>query len=148
MRIAATPIKNEPSILPIADSFPKSHVLFLFLNRKGDSMGVRIEPIPNSVRVRISGDVETTLSVPYEDDDRFLVALSDGTLLVGSYDEDLRCKFDVARDGAGIVRFEGEAAFVDWRVEWATISVYDANVVELSELTPMPLFPDLEDILN
>lgn len=111
-------------------------------------MGVRIEPIPNSVRVRISGDVETTLSVPYEDDDRFLVALSDGTLLVGSYDEDLRCKFDVARDGAGIVRFEGEAAFVDWRVEWATISVYDANVVELSELTPMPLFPDLEDILN
>ncbi|WP_380802257.1 hypothetical protein [Sphingobium tyrosinilyticum] len=111
-------------------------------------MGVRIEPIPNSVRVQISGDVETTLSVPYEDDDRFLVALSDGTLLVGSYDEELRCKFDVARNGAGIVRFENGAALVDWRMEWATIGVYDANVVEPPSIKPMPLFPDLDEVLH
>jgi hypothetical protein len=111
-------------------------------------MGVRIEPIPNSVRVRITGDIETTLSVPFEDDDRFLVALSDGTLLVGSYDDDLRCKFDIARDGAGFVRFESGAALVDWRVEWATIGIYDANVVELPDPKPMPLFPDLEEIMH
>jgi len=111
-------------------------------------MGVRIEPIPDSVRVKISGDIETVLSVPYEDDDRFLVGLSDGTLLVGSYDDDLRCKFDIARDGAGIVRFESGAALVDWNVEWATIGIYDANVVEPAELNPMPLFPDLEDVLH
>lgn len=35
VRIAATPIKNKPSILPIADSFPAAYVLFLFLNGKG-----------------------------------------------------------------------------------------------------------------
>lgn len=38
-------------------------------------MGVMIEPLPDSVRVKVSGDVETILSVPYEDDDRFMVAL-------------------------------------------------------------------------
>jgi hypothetical protein len=111
-------------------------------------MGVRIEPIPNSVRVRISGDIETVLSVPYEDDDRFLVGLSDGTLLMGCYDDALRCRFDVVRDGAGFIRFENGAAIVDWRVEWATIGVYDANVVELPDPKPMPLFPELEEMMH
>ena len=54
-------------------------------------MGVKIEAVPESCRLRVSGDVETVLSVPFEDDDRFLVGLSDGTLLVGSYDEELHC---------------------------------------------------------
>lgn len=111
-------------------------------------MGVRIEPIPDSVRVKISGDIETVLSVPYEDDDRFLVGLSDGTLLVGRYDENLRCRFDVARDGAGIIRFENGSAIINWKVEWATIGIYDPNVVEPPEPNPMPLFPDLEELLH
>lgn len=34
-------------------------------------MGVRVESVPESVRLRISGDVETVIAVPYEDDGRF-----------------------------------------------------------------------------
>lgn len=114
-------------------------------------MGVKIEAIPESVRLRITGDVETTLSVPYEDDDRFMVGLSDGTLLVGSYDDALCCEFDVARYGAGFVQIERGAAKIDWRrIEWATVSPYDANIVEPSDPEPMPLFPDneIEDRIN
>lgn len=50
-------------------------------------MCVSITPIPDSVRLAVSGDVETVLTVPYEEDERFLVGLSDGTLLMGHYDE-------------------------------------------------------------
>lgn len=107
-------------------------------------MGVVVEAIPQSVRVRITGDIETVLSVPYEDDDRFLVGLSDGTLLVGSYDDELHCRFDVARDGAGIVQLERGKARIDWRVEWVTISAFDANVAEPPAPAPLPLFPELE----
>lgn len=106
-------------------------------------MGVKIEAVPDSCRLRVSGDVETVLSVPFEDDDRFLVGLSDGTLLVGSYDEELHCRFDVARHGAGIVQFDRGAAIIDFRVEWATVSAFDANVVEPPVPVPLPLFPDL-----
>jgi hypothetical protein len=107
--------------------------------RKGDSaMGVVIEAIPESVRVKMSGDIDTVISVPYKDDDRFLVGLSDGTLLMGSYDDDPHCRFDVVRDGAGIVRTERGKAIIGWRVEWETVSAYDANVVEPKRISPMP----------
>jgi len=106
-------------------------------------MGIRIEAIPDSVRIRVTGDIETVLSVPYEDDDRFLVGLSDGTLLIGSYDDDLQCRFDVARERAGIIRCYEGAAQVDWRIEWATISTYDPNMVGPAAPKPMPLFLEL-----
>lgn len=38
-------------------------------------MCVLITPISESVRLRVTGDVETVLAVPYESDDRFLVGL-------------------------------------------------------------------------
>jgi hypothetical protein len=106
-------------------------------------VGVKIEAVPDSCRLRVSGDVETVLSVPFEDDDRFLVGLSDGTLLVGSYDEELHCRFDVARHGAGIVQFDRGTAIVDFRVDWATVSAFDANVVEPPAPASLPLFPEL-----
>lgn len=105
-------------------------------------MSVRVEPIPDSVRLRISGDVETVVSVPYEDEDRFMVAFSDGTLLVGSYDEDLQADFEVAREGAGFIRRDGRAVILDWSMEWATVSAFDANVVEPKMPCPLPLFPE------
>lgn len=109
-------------------------------------MGVRIEAIPDSCRIRVSGDVETVVAVPYEDSDRFMIGLSDGTLLIGNYDEALRCQFDVARYGAGFVRIEHGAAVVEWRgIEWAAVSTYDANVVAPPEPKPLPLFPDIEE---
>lgn len=108
------------------------------------AMGVKIEAIPDSVRVRITGDVETVISVPYDDDDRFRVGLSDGTLLLGSYDDDLRCRFDVARYGAGLVQIERGAAKIEWRgIEWATVSAYDANIAQPADPQQMPLFPDI-----
>lgn len=107
-------------------------------------MGVRVESVPESVRLRISGDIETLIAVPYENDGRFMIGLSDGTLLIGSYDEDRRCHFDVARYGAGIVKIKKGAAVIEWRgIEWAAVSAYDANVAKPAVPLPIPLFPDL-----
>jgi len=90
--------------------------------------------------VRVSGDVETVLTVPYDEDEQFLMGLSDGTLLMGYYDEGMQCRWEVARDGVGIVRFEGNAA----RVEWLTVATFDANVVEPGLPPAVPLFPELD----
>lgn len=74
-----------------------------------------------------------------------MIGLSDGTLLIGNYDEALRCQFDVARYGAGFVSIEHGAALVEWRgIEWAAVSTYDANVVEPPEPKSLPFFPDIE----
>lgn len=107
-------------------------------------MSVTIEPIPGSVRLRSTGDIETVLTVPYDDDDRFFIGFSDGTLLQGTYDGSLRCDWKVAKEGAGLVRFVGESVVLEWRAEWVTASVYDANVVEPQMLKALPLFPDLD----
>lgn len=107
-------------------------------------MCVMVEAIPNSVRLRVTGDIETTLTVPYDADDRFLLGFSDGTLLLGAYNDSLQCIWEVARNGAGIVRFAGDVAFLEWRAEWVTVSVYDANVVEPPVPEALPLFPDLD----
>lgn len=82
--------------------------------------------------------------MPYEDDDRFLVGLSDGTLLQGVYDDQLECRWEIARDGAGFVRRDGRSIIVDWRMEWVTISAYDPNVIEPGALPELPLFPDID----
>jgi len=107
-------------------------------------MCVSITPIPDSVRLRVTGDVETVLAVRYDEDERFLVGLSDGTLLMGYYDKAMQCRWEVARDGAGIVRFDGSAVRVEWRVEWLTIGTFDANVVEPGLPPAVPLFPELD----
>lgn len=107
-------------------------------------MSILVRPIPDSVRLRVTGDIETTLTVPYEDDDRFLVGFSDGTLLLGAYDERLNCRWEIAREGAGIVRFSDEGVRLDWRVEWATVSIYDPNVAEPPLPEALPLFPSLD----
>ena len=107
-------------------------------------MTVMIEPIPDSVRLRVTGDIHTMLTVPYDDDDRFLLGFSDGTLLMGTYSDSLQCLWQVARDRAGIVRFIGDKVVVDWRAEWVTVSIYDPNVVEPPVPDVLPLFPDLD----
>ncbi|GLJ00003.1 hypothetical protein [Sphingobium sp. BS19] len=107
-------------------------------------MGVLIEAIADSVRLRVTGDVETVLTVPYDDDDRFLVGFSDGTLLLGTYSDKLECEWEVARDGAGMVRFNNGSAIIEWHIEWVTVSVFDANVVEPAQPDVLPLFPELD----
>lgn len=107
-------------------------------------MSVTIQPVPDSVRLRVSGDVETTLTVPYEDDDRFLVGLSDGTLLQGLYDDRLECVWEIVRLGLGIVSFKGQCVKVEGHFEWATVSIFDANIVEPPLPAALPLFPELD----
>lgn len=106
-------------------------------------MAVTIEPIRGSARLRVTGDLETVLTVPFDDDDLFRLGLSDGTLLLGTYDDELRCSWEVAREGAGSVRVEARGVYVNTAVEWATASLYDANVVEPHQPSTLPLFPDL-----
>lgn len=107
-------------------------------------MAVTITPIVGEVRLRVTGDIETMLTVPYDDDDRFLLGFSDGTLLLGTYDASLRCSWEVGREGAGLVRFDGDRVMLEWRAEWVTASVYDANVIEPQVPHVLPLFPDLD----
>ena len=107
-------------------------------------MAVTIKPLPGSPRLHVSGDLETVLTVPFDDDDRFLLGLSDGTLLLGTYDDELRCSWEVAREGIGSVRVEARGVYVNTSVEWVTASLYDANVVEPHQPQPLPLFPDLD----
>lgn len=122
-RIAATPSKNDPSMMTIAISFPFLHVPHLFSCRKGDSaMSVMIEAITGIAKLQVTGDIEAILTVPFEDDDRFLVGLSDGTLLLGTYDDLLRCRWQVLQDGAGIMRIGDRAVTLEWRAEWITAS--------------------------
>ena len=107
-------------------------------------MAVTIEPIPSSVQLRVMGDIETVLTVPYADDDRFLLGLSDGTLLLATYDEALRCSWVVAREGAGLVRFDGERLALEGHAEWVTVSVYDATMIVSRVPEALPLFPNLD----
>nr|WP_232366611.1 hypothetical protein [Alteripontixanthobacter muriae] len=103
-----------------------------------------IEPVPGSVSLRVTGDVETLLTVPFDDNDRFLLGLSDGTLLLGTYDEDLRCGWKLSRQGAGAVRFIAGSVTINAPVEWAIASIYDPNVVEPQLPRVLPLFPHLD----
>lgn len=100
-------------------------------------MAIQIDGIAGSVKMHVTGDLETVLTVPHDEDERFLVALSDGTLLLGTCDENLAYTWSVARNGAGIVHVAMGSVTIEWNVEWVTISVYDPNVIE----------PELSDTL-
>lgn len=109
-------------------------------------MAITIQPIPASTRLQVSGDLETVLHVPFDDDDRFFVGVNDGTLLLGIYNEELRCSWTIAREGAGLVKFEGDIVTVEWAVEWVTAGLYDANLIPSVSHAPLPLFPDLDQL--
>lgn len=91
-------------------------------------------------RLSITGDVEMELRVPYDgDEDRFHLAISDGTLIAGEYDpEGDHFHYQVEIEGAGITRIAGDTVTVDWRPEWVTIGVYQP--VPTRGLEPLPLF--------
>ena len=107
-------------------------------------MSVVIQPVPDSVALLVTGDITTRLTVPYDDDDRFLLGFSDGTLLIGTYNETLECGWEVAREGAGLVRLVDDLVVLEWPAEWVTVSVYDDNVVKPKLPCEMPLFPDVD----
>lgn len=80
------------------------------------------------------------LHVPVDShEDRFHLAISDGTLITGGYaPEDDRFNYQVEVERANITRIAGNAMIVDWRPEWVTIGVYQP--VPPRAIEPFPLF--------
>ena len=107
-------------------------------------MSVTILPVPSYPRLQVSGDIEAILHVPFDDDDRFLVGVSDGTLLLGTYDEQLRCTWSVAREGAAIVRIEGECIDLHWSVEWINVGLFSSATIDRPGPAPLPLFSEVD----
>ncbi|GLJ00163.1 hypothetical protein Sbs19_39800 [Sphingobium sp. BS19] len=52
-------------------------------------MRLLIETIADSVRLGVKGDIETKLTVHYDDHDRFFMGFSDGTLVLDTYKDTL-----------------------------------------------------------
>ena len=102
-------------------------------------MSITITPL-SPERLGITGDVEMELRVPFDgDEDRFHLAISDGTLIAGEYDpEGDHFHYQVEIEGAGITRIAGDTVTVDWRPEWVTIGVYQP--VTARGVEPLPLF--------
>lgn len=104
-------------------------------------MSITIVPLAPD-RLRVAGDLDAELRVPFDgDEDRFHVAVSDGTLIAGEYDPELgRFHYQVESEGAGITRIEGETVTIDWRPDWVTIALYRADAAPLRGIEPLPLF--------
>ena len=97
-------------------------------------MGIRLKI--DFGRLAISGDVEACLPVPSSD--IFYVSTSGGTLLEASWNCD-RWRFDIAADGAALVRIDGETAMVDCPVDWVTVSEDEKVVERRRDPAPAPL---------
>jgi hypothetical protein len=90
-------------------------------------MTVRIEPGAGR-RLRLTGDIATLLDVPERAmTEGFSLAFSDGTLVHGHYRESaLGCRFDLAIEGAALVRITREGTHdmleLDWNFDWITLA--------------------------
>lgn len=90
-------------------------------------MSIRIAPLENA-RVKFSGDVEDEIRLSARAlDNGFVIAISDGTLVRGSYDswaEEYR--FALLVEGAGITTISraerGEMIDLAWKIEWISIA--------------------------
>lgn len=104
-------------------------------------MSIIITPL-SPERLAVTGDVQLELRIPFDaDEDRFHLAISDGTLIAGEYDaEEDRFRYQVEIEGAGITRVDGERVTLDWRPEWVTIAVYRPDTTPARALAPLPLF--------
>jgi hypothetical protein len=132
-------------MITIADSFMSGNVSYLFSCRKGDfAMGSTIVPVQGQPRLQVAGDIDTALQVPFEDDDRFLVAISNGILVLAEYDEELRCAWSVARGPADLVSIKGEHVTIDGGVDWICVSLAGSAAMRDTVLSSLPLFPELD----
>jgi hypothetical protein len=85
----------------------------------------------------------------FNDDARFTLAMSDGTLVEGRLDDTDTCHFAVALEGAGITRIIGSSGAVlrhEWALEWIAISGADQSAKAEGKVAELPLFPDLEAV--
>ncbi|WP_174278384.1 hypothetical protein [Sphingomonas bacterium] len=102
-------------------------------------MSITITPL-SPERLGVTGDIEMELRIPFDsDEDRFHLAISDGTLIAGEYDsEEDRFRYRVEIEGAGIARITGDSVTLDWKPEWVTIGIYQP--APSRSLQPLPLF--------
>ncbi len=91
-------------------------------------MSIRIAPLENA-RLQLSGDVEDEIRLSARAlDDGFAIAISDGTLVRGSYDSWLEeYRFAIVVEGAGITTISraqrGDVIDLAWKIEWISIAV-------------------------
>lgn len=107
-------------------------------------MGITIVPVQGQPRLQVAGDIDTALQVLFEDDDRILVAISNGILVLAEYDEKLQCAWSVARGPADLVSIQGERVTIDGDVDWICVSLAGSVAMRDTVLTPLPLFPELD----
>lgn len=98
-------------------------------------------------RLCISGDINVVIDLPNDCDDRFLVALSDGTLLEGNLADDQTSRLSVLSPGAAII--EGyksgprQGVTVHWDIEWLNVGRISDSGLRQPEDQGMPLFDAL-----
>lgn len=89
-------------------------------------MAVTLRGVPLREHITVSGDVETTLKLPFSESSTFYLTFSDGSVIEGYYDEERAYRFKPYIEGAGIIRIrrEGDHDLIDldWRVEWVAIA--------------------------
>ena len=96
-------------------------------------------------RITISGDVTASLKIPLMGvEDRFWIALSDGSRILATPDMTGAYAFQLVDEGAAIVHIDGNRIDVEWRVDWVVLSAfYDAVRRPPNEMSPLPLFDRL-----
>lgn len=114
-------------------------------------MAVTLRGVPLRERIEVSGDIQTTLQLPCDPDNEtafYFLSFSDGTLILGSYDEERVYRFKPHIEGAGIttIRREGEHDVIElgWNVEWVAISSDRECACLVPEPEePLPVLPGL-----
>jgi hypothetical protein len=106
-------------------------------------MSITIAPVDDTEFLAVTGDIEQSLAIPaHPDDDDYVISLSDGTLLAGSFGDDQRHSLRVAIEGAAIVRhIDGGGVVIDGPVEWLTIAPASASILPVRQPSYLPLFP-------
>lgn len=96
-------------------------------------------------RMVVSGDLIASLKMPLVGvEDRFWIALSDGSRILATPDMTGAYAFQLVDEGAAIVHIDGNRIDVEWGVDWVALSAfYDAVRRPPNEMAPLPLFDRL-----
>jgi hypothetical protein len=117
-------------------------------------MSITLIPDANAASLRITGDIQTKLTIPADPSFEFggesyrhayYIALSDGSLIKAvRFDEP---GWEVIIEGAGTVEIDpaGKTLTVHWGIEWVTLATNcNASAVAQKSTRNLPLFhPEL-----
>ncbi|GGE73581.1 hypothetical protein [Sphingomonas prati] len=85
-------------------------------------MGIDIRPI-RSDRIAVTGDIDVQLRIPDTGiEDRFWIATSDGSRILGTPDRHGRIGFRLVDEGAALVHITDDRIVMEWRMDWITIA--------------------------